>query len=519
MYIRRFISVLAAAVSVGICVFITYISRDVDRGTILFNLTFLGIMLLMLLVVVLFGVRRLMQVCKGLRTGIEAVRKSAESGLLLDDDHPLFQNEFLDGCYQQYCRMAGQSPDTVCDIRNFINEESIENYVRRGILELIPDILTSLGILGTFVGLMMGLREFDPSGYEQMAGSVSPLINGIKVAFITSIYGISLSLAYSFDLRSEFANLSVLTDQFLDLYYLNVKPPYEVDSLSRLLGCQRDRDEMTHELTELFVVQMSKSFEQVITPAFSRMTDGINRIVDAFTKDQAQVMTQICEDLSSHLHAEMADGLEHISRGFSALEKAQENYIDFMDRSLTRMQQLFTSLQTELSRAGSSSTQALDRLSAAQNEMLRHLSDTQNEILGQFSQMQHETLSRFSAAQNEALHVNEEQKETYQEYIRFMYQSIEKFSEVWEQNSRTLQAYSDEIANMNPVIAAREIQQDLSALSEQLHSLQRLLQSNAHTQTAPDTSQNELFSLTMQKLDELQEQLSKPFLLRYFQKK
>ena len=185
--------------------------------------------------------------------------------------------------------MVKLNSESSCDIRNFINEEAIENYVRRGILELIPDILTSLGILGTFVGLVMGLREFDPSGYEQMAGSVSPLINGIKVAFITSIYGISLSLAYSFDLRSEFANLSALTEEFLDTYYLNVRPPYEVDSLSRLLGKEKTRREMTEELTGIFVEQMTKSFEQVITPAFGRMTNGINHIVDTFTQNQAKV--------------------------------------------------------------------------------------------------------------------------------------------------------------------------------------------------------------------------------------
>ena len=105
------------------------------------------------------------------------------------------------------------------------NEDRIQNDIKRGILENIPDILTSLGILGTFVGLVMGLREFDPSGYEQMAGSVTPLINGIKVAFITSIYGIALSLSFSFNLRSEFSNLSARVEEFLDTYYLHVQPP------------------------------------------------------------------------------------------------------------------------------------------------------------------------------------------------------------------------------------------------------------------------------------------------------
>lgn len=147
--------------------------------------------------------------------------------------------------------------------RTFLNEDAIENYVHRSVLEGVSDILTSLGILGTFVGLVMGLREFDPSGYEQMTGSVTPLINGIKVAFITSIYGIALSLSFSFNLRSEFSGLSSALDAFLDAFYQYVQPPYEVDSLSKLMAQQKDQEALVHDLTGIFVEQMAQSFEPV----------------------------------------------------------------------------------------------------------------------------------------------------------------------------------------------------------------------------------------------------------------
>ncbi len=488
MYTRRIISVLAALLSIGVCAFITFISRDVDQGTLMFNLAFLVVMLLMVLAAVAFGIFRLMQVCRGLKRGTAAIRNAAENGTVLSGNQPLFQNRFLDDCYQQYRRMVKLNSESSCDIRNFINEEAIENYVRRGILELIPDILTSLGILGTFVGLVMGLREFDPSGYEQMAGSVSPLINGIKVAFITSIYGISLSLAYSFDLRSEFANLSALTEEFLDTYYLNVRPPYEIDSLSRLLGKEKTRREMTEELTGIFVEQMTKSFEQVITPAFGRMTNGINHIVDTFTQNQAKVMTQVCETVMGQMRQELADDFSRIGKSVSELEKAQNNYMNFMDRSISHMQQAFTSLQDDLSRTGDYNSQALDQLAAAQREALR---------------------------------INEEQKSTYQEYIRFMYQSIEKFSDVWEKNSQMLQGYSDEIAHMGPVQSSRDMQQTLVDISARLQDVQKRQQDVEITQALsaeePDTS--ELLERTLKKLDSLEEQLAGSRLFRGFRRK
>ncbi len=485
MYIRRIFSVLAAALSIGICVFITYISRDVDLKTILFNLGFLTVMLLMTAAAYLAGLRWLILDCSALRRATETI----QNGIIQHPEssseaQPLFQNDFLDGCYRQYCRMIKNNPEAPCDIRSFINEEAIEEHAHRGILEIIPDILTSLGILGTFVGLVMGLQQFDPSGYEQMAGSVTPLINGIKVAFITSIYGISLSLAFSFNLRSEFAYLSASMDEFLDTYYLHVRPPYEVDSMSRLLENQKSQEDMRAELTSLFVEQMGKSFEEAITPAFDRMTDGLSRIVNAFTENQQRVMSEICQTVVGEMRTELVQDFEQVKNTVSELEKSNASYSDFLDRSMVRLQQSFASMQEGMQQMGQYNTQALERLTAAQND---------------------------------AYQIAQEQKATYQEYIRFMYESIERFSQIWERNSAQMQSYTDEIAQLGPVQSNREILNSLTAVSEQLKDLRKKQQLAADLSseiTQSDSDLTEMLEKTLKKLDSLEELASAPVLFR-----
>lgn len=477
MYARRFLSAIAAMVSIAVCLFITWISRDVDQNTIVFNLVFLSVMLFMLAAAYLVGIRRLMSICKGLRQGIDAIRTGAEA----DSDaarRSMFQNEFLDDCFQQYRYMSKNNPDSSCDIHSFINEEVIESHVHRGLLEMIPDILTSLGILGTFVGLVMGLQEFDPSGYEQMAGSVTPLINGIKVAFITSIYGISLSLAFSFQLRSEFSNLSSLMEEFLDTYYLHVRPPYEIDSLSKLLEHQKSQEDMAQNLTNLFVQQMGKSFEQAITPAFARMTTSINRVVTAFTESQEEVIRQVCENVMVQMREELSADFAQISTSMAEMERSQKNYVDFMDRSLMRMQQTFLSLQQHM--------QETDKYNS---DSLRQLSD----------------------AHKEAYRITQEQKATYQEYIRFMYQSIEQFSAIWEANSEKMQQYSDEIAHMGPVLSTQDMKQELQQISNALQSLQKQ-QNIAETDSEEDL--HDMLAQTLDKLDSLEELIASPRLFR-----
>lgn len=438
MYARRIISVLTAALAVGVCVFITYISRDVNASSLVINLAFLGVMLCAILASVFTGLRRLSGISKSLARATEEIRVSGSEEERMPGE--LFHNEFLDKAYREYCDMVKQHPGGSCDISDFINEDSIDTWVHRSLLELIPDILTSLGILGTFIGLVLGLRSFDPSGYEQMADSVSPLIDGIKVAFVTSIYGLALSLPFSFNLRSELSDLSDSLETFIDTYYLYVRPSHEVDAAARLLEQKKSQEDLTNELTQIFVEQMTKSFEQSITPAFAQMTAAINQIVVSFTQSQEESIAQICDTIIRDIHADLDDSFRRIGQTTQQLEKTQSSYMDFMDRSMTRLQQTFTDLQEHLEKS---------------------------------EQYNEQTLNRLTKAQQEAFRVNEDQKATYQEYIRFMYQSIEKFSDVWADNSEKLQGYSDEIAKMRPVQSNLEIRRDLAALSAQLEGLQK----------------------------------------------
>lgn len=62
------------------------------------------------------------------------------------------------------------------------------------IFETIPQVFPTLGILGTFLGIAYGLFYFDVS---HMKESIPELLNGLKTAFIASIFGILGLLVFS----------------------------------------------------------------------------------------------------------------------------------------------------------------------------------------------------------------------------------------------------------------------------------------------------------------------------------
>jgi flagellar motor component MotA len=63
----------------------------------------------------------------------------------------------------------------------------------QGFVHYAPNMLTSLGILGTFVGIVVGLIGFDVNAID---ASIGTLLAGLKTAFITSLVGILLAILF-----------------------------------------------------------------------------------------------------------------------------------------------------------------------------------------------------------------------------------------------------------------------------------------------------------------------------------
>ena len=76
-----------------------------------------------------------------------------------------------------------------CDVTQYINEDTVI-YAMGGarLADMTPGILTSLGILGTFLGLVLGLSGLNLNAADTSAllSAMEQLIGGMSTAFLTS---------------------------------------------------------------------------------------------------------------------------------------------------------------------------------------------------------------------------------------------------------------------------------------------------------------------------------------------
>ena len=259
---RKIGNLLVWLAAAAVCALMTWITLGSGISTIIYNLSVLGVMILIILIAVIIGFHRIGRTVRGLDRAsgklMAAYRDRSELANITRSDAEIFEVSYLDRKYQEYLGFLRKT-NSPCDISDYIGEYEINNYIHRRMIEMVPDILTSLGILGTFVGLVLGLRGFNPVSYEAMATSITSLVEGIKVAFVTSIYGIALSMAFSYSLRGAVSSVSESLDNFTDKYYVCAVPPTDSSSINRVLANQKENTRAVQELSTQMASEVSKS--------------------------------------------------------------------------------------------------------------------------------------------------------------------------------------------------------------------------------------------------------------------
>ena len=176
-----FLAVLAAAVILTI-----YVGQNAV-SVLVYNFIFLGIMVLLYLAGLFGGMFRMNNIAAAIEEATETLTEVFKKSGKADTKNltylnGIFSHKYLDKKMDNFTGNISQSQEGIGDLEEYINEEELDNHIHKRLLDMVPDIFTSLGILGTFVGLVWGLRNFQPTDYEAMTSSVSALVDGIKVA-------------------------------------------------------------------------------------------------------------------------------------------------------------------------------------------------------------------------------------------------------------------------------------------------------------------------------------------------
>lgn len=216
---------------------------------------------------------------------------------------------------------------------NFFTEQIIiATPIKSELYKHLPGILTGIGIIGTFFGLVAGLVSFDVSSdANQVRNSLRNLLSSVGNAFIVSLIAIMLAMIITWyekktinKIVSELDTLCILIDS---LYEAGAGEEY----LQRLV-----------EAAETSATQSIQMKESLVTSLKEVLTELTNQQIAAITSSSSQMSQSIGSSITTGL----AEPLEKISNAVQTVGNSQGEGVtklltDVMGRFVTEMDGMF----------------------------------------------------------------------------------------------------------------------------------------------------------------------------------
>jgi uncharacterized membrane protein len=126
-------------------------------------------------------------------------------------------DEYADTLHE--LRKAGSGALALTEVRAtvpaemmFTREVLVDGRLFDDFTRHLPGVLTGLGIIGTFAGLLGGLAEFKPTPIETAVNGLCPLLLGVQHAFVASVTAIACAMGVVFISRLTLAYLYRLVE-------------------------------------------------------------------------------------------------------------------------------------------------------------------------------------------------------------------------------------------------------------------------------------------------------------------
>ena len=179
------------------------------------------------------------------------------------------------------------------NVEDYINDDTVTHGPGNATLaELIPNLLTSLGILGTFMGLSRGLSSLNFADSAQLVQGIPNLLEGMRFAFGTSVAGISCSIVFNMLNRiSQGSSYRAIDDFVTSFTQLAMSRPLDNDV--QMIIQNQDRNYMLQGINETLVDRLAENVGRSITRAMTPVSDSMDRFIIGATRNQIDGVNRI----------------------------------------------------------------------------------------------------------------------------------------------------------------------------------------------------------------------------------
>lgn len=208
----------------------------------------------------------------------------------------------------------------------------------------LPGIITGVGIIATFGGLLAGLFAFDPAGNPaKVQDSLSLLLNGVGEAFMASGLAIGAAMIITWRekswLRECYAQLEDLTT-LLDRLFDSDDTGEEY--LAKLLKSSQANETNARQLKDSLVNELKVMMTNLVDENKKNQIAFASQLTDSYAKTSKDMADQIGQSISDNLQApleKIASSVQQVSGDQSSA--VQELMTDVLTAFMTKLESTF----------------------------------------------------------------------------------------------------------------------------------------------------------------------------------
>lgn len=245
-------------------------------------------------------------------------------------EHPLGHawQEYAETLHDQHEIQAGEqrllcSRATAAAGHFFTAQTVVETPLGTEFYKHLPGILTGIGIVGTFFGLMLGLQHFDPSTPEQVSSSVDQLLKDVLFAFLGSFFSIfasiGVTLTEKWRLGRCYKHLETLTENIDGLFDSGVGEEY----LAELVKSSNESSIQTRQLKDSLVTDLREMLQNLVDTQVReslKLADSLS----ASYRDSGQVLA---EQIGGAIESSLKAPLEQIAGAVQSASGEQSGQV------------------------------------------------------------------------------------------------------------------------------------------------------------------------------------------------
>ncbi|MBW1650895.1 MAG: MotA/TolQ/ExbB proton channel family protein [Deltaproteobacteria bacterium] len=215
------------------------------------------------------------------------------------------------------------------------------------IIAILPNVAVSIGILGTFYGVFIGLLNFDVS---KINDSIPKLLEGLKLAFTTSIAGLiaSIILKFVFEFKAtlEDSKNNVQQDDPVELLKEIVSGINSLEKSSReveksIVSCFRSDEEYS-------LISQLKLIRQEIIDTKREMSDSFENFAEKIAESNTDALIKALEKVINEFNVKLNEltneSFKNLSAAMIKLTEWQENYKTYIDQTEDKINTLLNQM-------------------------------------------------------------------------------------------------------------------------------------------------------------------------------